>query len=200
MRVRFGEVLFDGEARSVCRNGDPVHLTPKAFELLRLLIEARPRAVPKDELREQLWPDVVVDEANLKNLVAEIRGALGGDGDAIRTIHRYGYAFTAAENAIEARLVGADRTWPLHHGENRIGRGDGCAAVVSMTGVSRHHATIRIGAAGVTLEDAGSKNGTWRNGERVSESVELHDGDRIHLGAATLTFRCTPAEETTATV
>ena len=95
MQICFEECQFDDEARRLWRKGEPVHLTPKAFELLRLLIESRPRALSKDELRGELWPDVVVDEANLKNLVAEIRAALG-PVNVIRTVHRYGYAFEAA--------------------------------------------------------------------------------------------------------
>ena len=97
MRVQFDEFAFDGERRELRRLDEPVHLTPKAFELLELLIEQRPRAVRKDELRDRLWPDVVVEEANLKNLIAEIRAAVGGD--VIRTVQRYGYAFIGEESA-----------------------------------------------------------------------------------------------------
>ena len=200
MQIRFGEVLFDDDARIVSRNDEPLHLTPKAFELLRLLIEARPRAVPKEELRDRLWPEVVVEEANLKNLVAEIRAALGDDGRAIRTVHRYGYAFAGEGSAFEARLIDGERTYRLHRGVNRIGRDADCAVVIDFTGVSRHHATVRIADGTATLEDAGSKNGTWKNDERVREPVELRDGDRIRLGALVLTFRASAGEESTATV
>ena len=43
MQICFEECQFDDEARRLWRKGEPVHLTPKAFELLRLLIESRPR-------------------------------------------------------------------------------------------------------------------------------------------------------------
>jgi len=202
MQLWFGEWLFDADAHRLHRNNAAVHLTPKAFELLRVLIDARPRAVPKTELREQLWPDVVVDEANLKNLIAEIRGALGAEGARIiRTVHRYGYAFIGnIEASPAARLVGHDRIHRLHRGDNQIGRDPACAVVIDLTGVSRHHAIIRDDADRWSLEDLDSKNGTWRNDERVIGTVELQDGDRIRIGASSLTFRSTaPADTTTLT-
>src|SRR6266446_1295013 len=100
--MRFGELVFDSSARQVTRSAEPVHLAPKAFELIQLLIEERPRAIRKTELMDRLWPDVVVEEANLKNLVAEIRAALGAQ--TIRTVQRYGYAFAALDSG-EAKSV-----------------------------------------------------------------------------------------------
>ncbi|HEY0788545.1 MAG TPA: FHA domain-containing protein, partial [Thermoanaerobaculia bacterium] len=48
----------------------------------------------------------------------------------------------------------------------------------------------RDGAA--TLEDLGSKNGTWRNDQRVETAIDLHDGDAIRLGSLTVVFRSSP--------
>jgi len=199
MQLRFGEWLFDTDAHRLCRNDAAVHLTPKAFELLRILIDARPRVVTKTELRELLWPDVIVDEANLKNLIAEIRGVLGAEAArVIRTVHRYGYAFAGGDETVEARLIERDRVHRLHRGENRIGRGSDCAVVIDLTGVSRHHAVIRNIGERWSLEDLDSKNGTWRNEERVTGVVELQDGDRIRIGASSLMFRSiAPADTTT---
>ena len=56
--------------------GEPVHLTPKAFDLLSLLVEAAPRVVPKREIHERLWRGGVVTDATLVGLVKEIRRAL----------------------------------------------------------------------------------------------------------------------------
>src|SRR5260221_2003068 len=199
--MRFGEFAFDGAARQVTRNAELVHLAPKAFELLHLLIEERPRAVRKNELMDRLWPDVVVEEANLKNLVGEIRAVLGAQ--AIRTVQRYGYAFAAPgseETKSVARLIEGHHIHRLKPGENVIGRDDDCSVILDFTGVSRHHARIRIGEGRYVLEDLGSRNGTWRNEERVRESVELHDGDRIRLGGVPLVFRSNVRAETTATV
>jgi len=204
VRTAFDEFVFDGEARRLYRGKETIHLTPKAFELMRLLIEARPRAIAKAELRDQLWPDVVVDEANLKNLVGEIRNALGTSGRRnIRTVQRYGYAFGGdadIDAGTSARLIEGERTYRLNRGENIIGRDGGCGVVIDFTGVSRHHAAIRVDGDCVFLEDLTSKNGTWKNDERVSGAVELTDGDCIRLGAVTLIFRCTAPAESTATL
>ncbi|HEU5161960.1 MAG TPA: FHA domain-containing protein, partial [Thermoanaerobaculia bacterium] len=191
MQFEFGEFLLDDAARRLTRRGEPVRLAPKAFELLTILVEERPRAIRKQELQEKLWPDVIVDEANLKNLVGEIRAALGEDR-WIRTVHRFGYAFDAPReerSGVGARVVSQDRVHRLVAGENVIGRDDDCAVVLDFAGVSRRHARIIVANDVSTLEDLGSKNGTWKNEERVTSPVRLDDGDRIRLGAAVLVFR-----------
>jgi hypothetical protein len=201
VQVRFGEFVFDGAARQLRRNAEPVHLAPKAFELLQLLIEERPRALRKKELIDRLWPDVAVEEANLKNLIAEIRAVIGAT--TIRTVQRYGYAFSAADSEAPvsvARLIDGNRIHRLTAGENLIGRGDDCSVILDFTGVSRHHARIRIADGRNTLEDLGSRNGTWRNGESVNGSVDLADGDRIRVGGVPLIFRSALRAESTESI
>ncbi len=77
MRVVFGECEFDSGQRVLLRHGSAVPLSPKAFQLLELLLDRRPEAVAKTELLERLWPETFVSDASLHNLVAEIRAALG---------------------------------------------------------------------------------------------------------------------------
>jgi DNA-binding winged helix-turn-helix (wHTH) protein len=104
MRLLFGLCVLDTETRELRRGGDRVHLTPKAFELLQHLLDRRPRVLSKAELSQRLWPDTHVQEANLPNLVAEVRGAVGDEARSprfIRTVHGFGYAFCG--EAIEAR-------------------------------------------------------------------------------------------------
>lgn len=195
MRFEFGEFVFDEETRALTRGGASVRLAPKAFDLLAVLIAERPRALRKQELQDRLWPDVVVEEANLKNLVGEIRAALG-DEAWIRTVHRYGYAFASpparAAERTAASVVCGDRIHRLREGRNLLGRDDACAVVLDVVGVSRRHARITVRDGGATLEDLGSKNGTWRNDERVRDPVDLRDGDAIRLGALTVVFRSGP--------
>jgi hypothetical protein len=62
------------------RRGPRDHLEPKAFELLSALVLERPKALLESGLQERLWPGTFVAEANLSNLVAEIRAALGDPG------------------------------------------------------------------------------------------------------------------------
>jgi hypothetical protein len=200
VRVQFGEYTYDGDAREVRQSNERLHLTPKAFELLGILIRERPRAVSKQELRDELWPEVVVEEANLKNLVVEIRSALGAA--AVRTVHRYGYAFNSSDEAatLAARLVHPGDIYKLRFGDNIIGRDKVCSVILGTPGVSRRHATIHIAPDGITIEDLGSKNGTWKNGKRLESRVELRDGDHIRIGGLSMVFRSTAAADSTVTV
>ena len=96
VRLRLGDLTFDSDARQLLRGREEIHLTPKAFELLKALIDQRPRALSKNELHERLWPATFVSEANLASLIAEIREALGETARRprfVRTAHRFGYAF-----------------------------------------------------------------------------------------------------------
>ena len=96
MRIRFGPFTLDLGSRQLTNAGEEIHLEPKAFELLSALVLERPKALSKADLQERLWPGTFVAEANLSNLVAEIRAALGDPARApkfVRTAHGFGYAF-----------------------------------------------------------------------------------------------------------
>nr|MDQ3280535.1 winged helix-turn-helix domain-containing protein [Acidobacteriota bacterium] len=97
MRLLFGDCSFDSESRVLQRDGESVRISGKAFQLLELLLAARPKPIAKEDLFAQLWPDTFVSEANLASLVKEIRAAIGDDARApryVRTVHRFGYAFS----------------------------------------------------------------------------------------------------------
>lgn len=99
MAVQFSDVIFDGSRRQLHRAGRPLHVSPKAFQLLGILIGRRPSAVSKTDLQEELWPGTFVTEGNLASLVAELRAALGDDAKNpryIRTVYGFGYSFEAA--------------------------------------------------------------------------------------------------------
>jgi DNA-binding winged helix-turn-helix (wHTH) protein len=198
MKVRFGDVLFDAGARRVFRGGEEVHLPAKAFELLRILIDRRPHALAKNELQQLLWPDTFVTEANLPSLIAEIRGTLGDNARApryIATLHGFGYAFRApaltepdepelsccwlATTAAPIRLV---------NGENVLGR-DGADVPLDSPMVSRRHACIVVTHMQATIDDLGSKNGTFVNNVAVTARAVLSNGDQIRVGSFLLTFR-----------
>ena len=94
--VLFGDFVFDLDARELRRGAEPILLSPKAYQLLEVLVCNSPKALSKSALQEHLWPDTFVVEKNLVNLIAEIREALGDDAAHprfIRTIQRFGYAF-----------------------------------------------------------------------------------------------------------
>ncbi len=205
--MRFGECTFDAVRREVRRGAGAVPLSPRAFELLGLLVASRPRALSKVQLLDALWPDAFVTEASLSALVSEIRRAIGDDAREpryLRTVHGFGYAFSdgAARTADEDsvfRLVWGLYEVPLGEGENLLGR-DPCATIaIEDATVSRQHARIVIHAGRAALEDLGSKNGTWLGGMRIASSESLADGDEIRVGPAAMTFRCFPSGRSTET-
>jgi TolB-like protein/DNA-binding winged helix-turn-helix (wHTH) protein/Tfp pilus assembly protein PilF len=96
MQVSFGEFVLDLDSRELRRGTEPVRMSPKAFQLLEILVINRPKALSKADLQDRLWPDTFVVEKNLANLVSEIRQVLGehpSGAGFIRTVPRYGYAF-----------------------------------------------------------------------------------------------------------
>jgi DNA-binding winged helix-turn-helix (wHTH) protein len=93
---RFGDLEVDVTARRVLRNGTPVPLTPKSFELLQVLVENRERALSKSELLAAVWPDAQVEEGNVPFQISVLRKALGPEsGQWIETLPRHGYRFSA---------------------------------------------------------------------------------------------------------
>jgi DNA-binding winged helix-turn-helix (wHTH) protein len=197
MRYTFGDCRLDIASRELTVRGEPVHLSPKAFELLRKLIEDRPRVVTKQELMNALWPNTFVVEANLPVIVKELRSAVGdrsSDASVIRTHHGVGYSFVAAVRESRSRLEpagGAVMRWVLKVGNRRIALGPGPNAVgrdddsevyLNDASVSRNHARIAVRGDDVSVEDLDSKNGTRVNGELLVSPRRIVDGDEIEFG------------------
>lgn len=211
MRIAFAECVFDSDTREVFRGGGALPLSPKAFELLELLVRDRPKALSKEKIHGTLWPKVFVSDASLSNLVAELRAALGDDARRpriVRTVHRFGYAFVAESKAAdpapatdrEFRLFWETREISLRGGENILGRDREAVVWVDDPSVSRHHARIVVAGPEAKLEDLGSKNGTLLNGERIEGSATLADGDEVRIGLAAMTFRVLQETGSTQTV
>jgi DNA-binding winged helix-turn-helix (wHTH) protein len=213
MQVAIGGISVDTDAHEIRRAGRTVRVSPKAFELLSLLLARRPHAVSRSELQERLWPDTFVVEKNLTNLISELREALGDDAGEprfIRTIHRIGYAFQPAEAQRPAtpdieRGTTLTVSWnggrvTLQRGEHVIGRDPQAAICLDDPGVSRRHAVIQIDADGATLQDCGSKNGTAINRGRVQASACLVDDDRVRVGSIVLTVRLIAPTNSTQTL
>jgi DNA-binding winged helix-turn-helix (wHTH) protein len=210
MRKRFRDCLFDPETREVFRAGETVHLSPKAYGLLELLLRRAPRAVSKDDIQAEVWGQVFLSESSLTNVVAEVRAALGDrarKGALLRTVHGFGYAFSgnvtdeediAASGPSRFRLVRGQRVFQLLDGENVIGRDPDVHICIDHKSVSRRHARIAVRGEIVTLEDLQSRNGTFVGGLRIDSPMELQDGDIIGLGPVTLTFEALATPGTTA--
>jgi DNA-binding winged helix-turn-helix (wHTH) protein len=204
LRLAFAEYRFDSETRELHRGGDVVRLSPKAFELLGLFLENRPRAVSKADCHARVWPSSFVSEATLAGVVKEIRAALADSAGAcrfIRTVHGFGYSFSGSASEVPpagpvsaggetvCRLYWDRREIDLHEGDNILGRSRESVVFIDSEDVSRRHAVIRVRGDEATLEDLQSKNGT-RVGDRKITSVEaLKDGDVIAIGPARITFR-----------
>ena len=200
MIARFRHLTYDSARRQLLHaDGQPRHLTPKAFELLSLLIERAPGVVTKAEIHGRLWPAVFVSDATLVGLVKELRGVLQDrdpSSPIIRTAHRIGYALCEVERAGESRvtvaahwIVDEHRRISLHQGENIVGRDPRSDVWVDLAGVSRRHARILIQDARAEIEDLGSKNGTSVGNTPVTAVYLLRDGDAINVGPARLMYR-----------
>lgn len=96
-RYDFGPFRLDAGERRLLRDGLPVPLTPKAFDLLHLLVRNSGHLLTKDELMRSLWPDSVVEENNLTVNMSLVRRALGESRNAvghyIETVPKTGYRF-----------------------------------------------------------------------------------------------------------
>ena len=94
----FGSFCLDQAEQQLLRDGRPVRLSPKAFQVLLVLIQNNGCLVTKDRLLEEVWPDVFVEEANLSVNIAGLRKVLD-DGSAdrqwIETVPKRGYRFVA---------------------------------------------------------------------------------------------------------
>ena len=212
--VSFGQFVLDLDSRELRRGEDTVPLSPKAYQLLDLLVASTPKALSKSALQEQLWPDTFVVEKNLVNLVAEIRHALGDDAAHprfVRTVHRFGYAFRDARSEpapngepihrsdARVRLVWTGGRAGLADGEYVIGRDPNLELFLDSPGVSRRHARITISGDEAAVEDLGSKNGTFVGDRRIDVAVRLADGDSFRVGSIELTFNTLRSRGSTVT-
>ena len=96
--LKFLDYELDLAARVLRRDGEPVALEPRVFDLLAWLIEQRHRAVDKDEIQDAVWTGMIVSETALTRAIMKARRAVGDSADrqaVIRTVHGHGYQFVA---------------------------------------------------------------------------------------------------------
>lgn len=151
-------------------------------------------------------------EANLSNLVAEIRAALGDDPRKprfIRTVHGLGYAFSGESAEVVSTatpqpakdslcwLIHGERRVQLNEGEHLIGRHPASILTIDSPTVSRHHAAISVNGDNAVLKDLGSRNGTCVQGKRIEIPTALPDGDEIRVGSVVLAFRIASLDPST---
>src|SRR5215470_8106865 len=132
----FGRFRLKPAERVLLREGEPVPLTPKVFDILVTLVEHGGQVVAKDDLMKRVWPNTFVEEGNLTQNISLLRKALGetpGGVQFIETVPRRGYRFVAETHSSSDDLaaLSADVTRPTS------------APPVSLHNTSRQLAGIR---------------------------------------------------------
>jgi DNA-binding winged helix-turn-helix (wHTH) protein len=200
MKVRFGPFTFDSGRQQVLDEGRAVPLSPKAFAVLELLLAHRPDVIDKETLMSRVWFGAHVTDASLTMVIAELRRALGDSAESpayIRTAHRRGYAFCGEAEVIpDGRpqpaaafwvVVGGMRT-VLAPGETTVGRDPASGLWLDVPSVSWRHARLIVERRTASVEDLGSTNGTFVEGERVKSRVTLRHNDTLVFGDVRATF------------
>jgi eukaryotic-like serine/threonine-protein kinase len=113
LSYEFGPFRLEPATRRLLREGEPLPLTPKAFDTLLLLVQNHERVMEKEEVLRRIWPDTVVEESNLAQNVFTLRKTLGDSPDGARfiaTVPRRGYRFVApvTPSRAAAALVATD--------------------------------------------------------------------------------------------
>ena len=128
---QFGPYRLDAALSRLSREGAPITVTPKAFDLLLLLARNQHRVISKTEVMETLWPNTFVDEGNLTQQIYTLRKALGDRPDGqpyIETVPRRGYRLAAdvrdaaAEHSLEKQTIVAassSRATVVREGERK---------------------------------------------------------------------------------
>ncbi|PYQ58284.1 MAG: hypothetical protein DMF58_15875 [Acidobacteria bacterium] len=201
----FEPFTVDVSAAELRKGDQKIALRPKCFDLLVYLIEHRGKVVSKEQLLEEIWRDVIVDEATVSRTIAALRAALEDDPAAPRyvgTVARRGYKFIgdvgdAAEPAPPEgyALIHGTKEYPLRRGSQVIGRGRDADIPLYTPATSRQHARIDLRGDEIVLTDLDSRHGTFVNGQRISGSVQITAGDQIEIGGERLIL-WSPSSET----
>lgn len=118
----FGPFKLVPSEKHLLRDGNPVQLTPKSFDLLVVLVENAGHLVEKAELMNRVWPDSFVEEANLSVKMSELRRALGetsNENQYVETVPRRGYRFVAAVQEVSEILVEGEAGVRLEENNDR---------------------------------------------------------------------------------
>jgi DNA-binding winged helix-turn-helix (wHTH) protein len=211
---RLGDWLVEPQLNRVSGTPGAVHLEPRAMDLLVFFARHPGEVLSREALIDGVWSTQFVGEAVLRNTVAALRRALGDRADSptyIETISKRGYRLIApvtmqgsppASSSVENpcfKITWKDEEIPLAEGDSLIGRDAGAAVRIDSPEVSRRHARLTVHGDVVTVEDLGSKNGTYRNGRRLKGRERLADGDEIWIGLNLARMRFNVCDELTKT-
>lgn len=214
-----GEWTVRRDLNELRRHDRQVRLEPRAMNLLVYLAGRAGRVTSKQEILEAVWKGVFVSDSALTRTIADLRRSLGDDAKDPRyleTISKRGYRLLAPVSGRGAAgpvpeaasreapdpgprvyLCRGTENHPLGRGEYLIGRDPECFVSIPSTTVSRRHARLSIGASRASIDDLGSRNGTFVNGQRVTSERRLRNGDVIAVGPETLVYRVFDPSEST---
>jgi DNA-binding winged helix-turn-helix (wHTH) protein len=210
-----GDWLVEPEIGRITREEQIVKLRPRAMDVLVCLANTSAGiAATKQHIIDTVWHTDFVSEQVVAQVITELRAALGDNARSpkfIETVPRRGYRLMTPARAVEAdrheatqktpsfSLKADDHEYPLSQGSVVIGRAPDATIQIDRSEVSRWHARITIEGSTVTLEDLGSKNGTFLNTPPVVEPTRLQAGDEIWIGISVARLRLAVAGEATET-
>lgn len=173
----FGPYAFHVRQRQVMRNGVALTLGGRALDILQVLVEQAGSVVSKQQIIEQVWPNSVVEEVNLRVHIAALRRALGGGRGGqryIATISQRGYSFVAEVSRTEDANWSTSEVVAQHNLPATltplIGRNDEVASLARQ--LSTRRLMTLTGPAGV---------GKTRLAYRVAELLAGHYRDGVWL-------------------
>jgi non-specific serine/threonine protein kinase len=177
-RYRFGSFELQSDNRRLLKDGAAISLRPRAFDLLAALVERAGHLVTKDQLLDQVWPKMVVEEAALHVQVSALRKVLGAD--AITTVSGRGYQFTLPVTKGDGQ---ADRASKPKHNlpyqlTSFIGREQEIAQLEELVTANRLVTLTGAGGAGKTrlaIEVASRLTDAFPDGVWLVELAALSD-------------------------
>ncbi|MEP7365019.1 MAG: winged helix-turn-helix domain-containing protein [Acidobacteriota bacterium] len=173
--LRFAEFELNLSERTLTRNGNPVALTPKAFDLLIELAGGAPRLLSKEYLLSKVWPDTFISEATLAQNIHAIRSALEIPG-AIVTVPKSGYRFSLA----------VERTAPLEEQANVAP-----IAAARQTRLRWLAAAVVLIVAAAVVAKVGASAAAYHKADKLAQEglVLMRRTDHAGLVRATANFR-----------
>jgi DNA-binding winged helix-turn-helix (wHTH) protein len=209
-----GEWRVEPTLDRISRGNEVVQVPPRVMHVLVCLADRSGQVVTKKQLIATVWETEFVTEGALTRCIAILRRILGDDASQpryVENIPRRGYRLVMPTQPISdgqadrphqrslCWLSYGERRFVLSDGENVIGRASDAAVHIDSKSVSRHHARVQVTGVRATVEDLGSKNGTFLEGRRLDTPCALHDGDQITVGSVILEFQVHDPQGSTAT-
>lgn len=184
--MEFGRFQIDPERRELRIGDEPVALGSRAYDVMRLLVEAQGGLVTKDEIMRRVWPGAIVEENTLQVTVSMLRKTLGPYRGAVRTVSGRGYQLVA-----DAAMPGRANPTNLHAPTSSlVGRSQALTEVERLVGQHRIVTLTGVGGIGKTrlgLEAARRLLPQFADGVWVAELAALADANSVaHRIADTL--------------